>query len=105
MGKCYFDLNDKIAIITGGGTGIGKGIAIGLAEAGATVILCGRRLSICEEACHAIKKKTGAQAYPGGTFGCQGCGRFFCHPGVHDRTGAQPRQQRPPGINNHGNHV
>jgi len=63
MGKCYSDLNDKIAIITGGGTGIGRGIAIGLAEAGVTVILCGRRRSVCEEACHAIEKKTGAQAY------------------------------------------
>jgi gluconate 5-dehydrogenase len=63
MGKCFFDLNDKIAIITGGGTGIGRGIALGFAEAGATLILCGRRRSVCEEACHAIEKKTGAQAY------------------------------------------
>ena len=63
MGKFKYDLAGKIAVITGGGTGIGRGIAVGLAEVGATVILCGRRRSVCEQACHAIEKQTGAQAY------------------------------------------
>lgn len=38
-----FRLNGRIAVVTGGGTGIGRGIARGLAAAGADVALAGRR--------------------------------------------------------------
>ncbi|MDI6694026.1 MAG: SDR family oxidoreductase [Anaerolineales bacterium] len=37
-------LNQKTAIVTGGGTGIGRGIALALAQEGARLVLCGRRL-------------------------------------------------------------
>ena len=37
------DLTGKQALVTGGGTGIGAAIALGLAAAGATVTICGRR--------------------------------------------------------------
>jgi 2-dehydro-3-deoxy-D-gluconate 5-dehydrogenase len=37
-----FDLNGKVAMVTGANTGIGQAIAVGLAEAGADVALIGR---------------------------------------------------------------
>lgn len=41
--KELFDLNGKTAIVTGGSRGLGKEIAEGLAEAGASLMLCARR--------------------------------------------------------------
>ena len=38
-----FRLNDKVALITGASEGIGRDLAIGLAKAGADVIVCSRR--------------------------------------------------------------
>lgn len=38
-----FDLNGKTIIVTGAGTGIGQAMAVGLARAGADLILIGRR--------------------------------------------------------------
>jgi NAD(P)-dependent dehydrogenase (short-subunit alcohol dehydrogenase family) len=38
-----FSLEGKVAIVTGGGTGIGHGVALVLAEHGADVVLAGRR--------------------------------------------------------------
>lgn len=63
MRPSSFDLTGRVAIVSGGGTGIGKAIAQGLAEAGASIVLCGRRLEKCEEACREIAEKTGVRAF------------------------------------------
>ena len=41
-------VSDKHALVTGGGSGIGAAIAFGLADAGASVTICGRRLEDLE---------------------------------------------------------
>ncbi len=48
-------LDGKIALITGGGTGVGQAIAKSFAEAGAQVIITGRRQDKLEQACVAIQ--------------------------------------------------
>lgn len=45
-----FDLSGEVAVITGGGTGLGFGMAQCFVQAGAQVILIGRRQSILEDA-------------------------------------------------------
>lgn len=40
-----FRLDGQVAVVTGGGKGIGRGIALCLAEAGADVVVCARTLS------------------------------------------------------------
>lgn len=44
-----FDLTGRVALVTGGGSGIGKGCAKILAEAGADVMVVGRRMGKLEE--------------------------------------------------------
>ena len=48
------ELSQKIAVITGGGSGIGAGIARRLAALGATAIICGRNRHRLEEMCREI---------------------------------------------------
>lgn len=50
-----FSLEGKTAIVTGGGTGIGKSIAIEFARAGADVALCSRKLEHLEPVEKAVR--------------------------------------------------
>ena len=52
-----FDLNGKVAIITGSSKGIGKSIARGLAEAGAQVVISSRKQEAVDEV---VREFTGA---------------------------------------------
>ncbi len=57
-----FSLNDKLAVVTGAGRGIGRAISIGLAESGADVVLLSRTKSDLEETASEIEK-LGRKAY------------------------------------------
>jgi len=43
-----FDLTGRVAMVTGGSRGLGHAMALGLAEAGADVIVASRKLDACE---------------------------------------------------------
>jgi NAD(P)-dependent dehydrogenase (short-subunit alcohol dehydrogenase family) len=58
-----FSLKGKIAIVTGGGRGIGKGIAQGLAKAGAVVAITSRKINDLEATAAEIKA-FGGEAMP-----------------------------------------
>ena len=57
-----FDLEGKTALVTGGGRGIGLDMAVGLAEAGATVVVASRKLENCEAAAAEIGGSARAMA-------------------------------------------
>ena len=58
-----FDLTGRVAIVTGGGTGIGRGSALVLAEHGADVVLAGRRPEPLEATAEEIRS-LGRRALP-----------------------------------------
>jgi 2-deoxy-D-gluconate 3-dehydrogenase len=51
-----FRLNGKSGIVTGGGTGLGKGIAAALVQAGASVLIVGRRVDVLEKTANELSK-------------------------------------------------
>jgi len=57
-----FSLRGKVAIVTGGNGGIGKGIADGLASAGSDIVVAARNEAKTAEAVRDIKEKFGVRA-------------------------------------------
>lgn len=54
----YFDLTDKIIVVTGGSRGLGLQMCLAFAQAGATVVVSSRKQAGCDEAAAFIRAET-----------------------------------------------
>ena len=59
-----FDLTGKVAIVTGGGTGIGRGISLLLAKYGADVVIASRTAEELENVAKEVRDTTGRKCLP-----------------------------------------
>ena len=57
MSLSLFDLSGKTAVVVGGTSGIGRVLALGLADAGADVVVTARREALIEEAAAEIERR------------------------------------------------
>ena len=63
-------LQGKLALVTGGGTGIGKAIACELARVGADLVLAARRQETLDETAAAMRDETGREVSTLARIGC-----------------------------------
>jgi NAD(P)-dependent dehydrogenase (short-subunit alcohol dehydrogenase family) len=59
--KELLNLEGRVSVVTGGATGLGFNMALGLAEAGSSIVIASRKLDACEKACQEIEKSTGVK--------------------------------------------
>lgn len=52
-------LNDRVVLVTGGGTGLGKSMAAYFSALGAQVVICSRKLEVLQKTAEEISSKTG----------------------------------------------
>ncbi|MGW2329782.1 SDR family NAD(P)-dependent oxidoreductase [Streptomyces sp. NPDC001700] len=67
------DLSGRVALVTGGSRGLGREIVLGLAAAGADVVIASRTLERCAEVAAEVRRTTGRRALP-----------YACHVGRWD---------------------
>ena len=58
------DLTGRVAVVTGGSRGIGRSIVLGLARAGADVVVASRKLDKCREVAALVESEFGRHALP-----------------------------------------
>src|ERR1700742_3530712 len=57
-----FDLRGKVALVTGGSRGLGLAMVMGLARAGADVVIASRKQEACEAVAAEVRTETGRRA-------------------------------------------
>lgn len=72
-----FELTDRIALVTGGSRGLGRSIALGLAAAGADVVIASRNAAACQTVAEEVEATTGRAAMS-----------YACHVGRWDEVDA-----------------
>ncbi|MCA1626512.1 MAG: glucose 1-dehydrogenase [Acidobacteria bacterium] len=56
MTEKFIDITGRIAVVVGGTSGLGRAIALGLAQAGANVVPAGRRAELVASVCEEVEK-------------------------------------------------
>ena len=70
MNQNLFSLQGRVAVVVGGTSGIGRVLALGLADAGADVVASARRVELVEEVAAEIEAEETPDASD-----CDGCAR------------------------------
>ncbi len=71
-----FSIDGKTALVTGGSRGIGRMIATGFVEAGASVVIASRKAQVCEEVARELSKVGDCVAIPADLSSEAGCAQL-----------------------------